>query len=75
MLLFMQKMKYDLFQKKFIKIYSRNVPKGRSSQKIALEYDVSYIMRKDGISFSQKHNIFFTDGKLKMIFLKKYIEI
>ena len=65
MLLFMQKMKYDLFQKKFINIYSSNVPKGRSSQKIALEYDVSYIMWKGGISFSQKHNFFFYGRKIK----------
>ena len=33
------------------------------SKKIALEYDLSYIMRKDGISFSRKYDIFFTDGK------------
>ena len=32
-------------------------------KKIALEYDLSYIMRKDGISFSRKHDIFFTNGK------------
>ena len=45
------------------------------SKEIALEYDLSYIMRKDGISFSRKYDIFFTDGKWKMIFLKKYMEI
>ena len=44
------------------------------SKKIALEYDLSYIMRQDCISFSRK-NIFFTDGKWKMTFLKKYMEI
>ena len=27
-------------------------------KKIALEYDLSYIMRKDGISFSRKYGIF-----------------
>ena len=36
---------------------------------------ISYIMRKDPISFSQKCDIFFTDRKWKMIFLKKYMEI
>ena len=41
------------------------------SKKIALEYDLSYIMRKDGISFSRKKIFFFTDGKGKIIFLKK----
>ena len=45
------------------------------SQKIALRYDLFYIMRKDGISFSRNYDIFFTDGKLKIIFLKKYMEI
>ena len=28
------------------------------SKKIALEYDLSYIIRKDGISFSRKCDIF-----------------
>ena len=32
-------------------------------KKIALELDLYYIMRKDGISFSRKYDIFFTDGK------------
>ena len=44
------------------------------SKRIALEYDLSYIMRKDGISFSRKYDIFFMDKKWKMIFLKKYME-
>ena len=33
------------------------------SKKIALEYDLSYIIRKDDISFPRKYDIFFTDGK------------
>ena len=33
------------------------------SKKIALEYDLSYTMRKDGISFYRKYDIFFMDGK------------
>ena len=33
------------------------------SGKIALEYDLSCIMRKDGISFSQKYDISSIDGK------------
>ena len=45
------------------------------SKEFALEYDLSNTMRKDGISFSRKYDIFFTDGKWKMIFLKKYMEI
>ena len=32
-------------------------------KKIALEYGLSYIMRKYGISFSRKYDIFSTDGK------------
>ena len=45
------------------------------STTIALEYDLSYILSKDGISFSPKIWYFFTDEKWKMIFLKKYKEI
>ena len=37
------------------------------SKKIALEYDLSYIMRKDGISFSRKYDIFFYGWKMKNI--------
>ena len=33
------------------------------SEKIALEYDLSYIMRKDGIFSPRKYDIFFTDEK------------
>ena len=40
------------------------------SKKIVLEYDLSYIMRKDGISFSRKYDIFFTDWKWKRYFSK-----
>ena len=47
--------KYDIFFK-----YSEKMA---FPKKIALEYDLSYIMRKDGISFSQKYDIFFKDGK------------
>ena len=46
--------KYDMFSKCSEKIV---FPK-----KLHLEYDLSYIMRKDGISFFRKY-IFFTDGK------------
>ena len=35
-----------------------NVPKRWSFRKLALGYDLSYIMRKDGISFSRKYDIF-----------------
>ena len=34
-----------------------------SFQKIALEYDLSYTVRKDGISFFRKFDIFSADGK------------
>ena len=40
-------------------------PKDGLSEKIALEYDLSYIMRKDDISFSQKCNIPFYGQKMK----------
>ena len=44
-------------------------------KKVALEYNLSSIIRKDGISFSRKYDIFSTDWKWKIIFLKKYMEI
>ena len=44
------------------------------SKKIALEYDLSCIIRKDYISFSQ-NMILFLETKGKMIFPKKYLEI
>ena len=44
------------------------------SKKIALEYDLSCIIRKDYISFSQ-NLILFLETKGKMIFLKKYLKI
>ena len=35
------------------------------SKKIAQEYDLSYIMRKDGISFSRKYDTFFNGWRMK----------
>ena len=58
--------KYDIFFK-----YSE---KKVFSKGIALEYDLSCIIWKDGI-FSRKHDIFFLDGKWEVILLKKYTEI
>ena len=76
-LFFRRKMKDDLSQKKYMEIWYilQMFRKDGLSKKIALEYDLSYIMRKDGISFSRKYDIFFTDKKWKMIFLKKYMEV
>ena len=55
-------------------IFSSNVPKKCSFQKkIALWYDLSCIIWKM-FFFSGRYDIFF-DGKWKMIFLKKYMEI
>ena len=44
-------------------------------KKITLEYDLSFIIWKDSIFFPGKYDIFPLDGKRKMIFLKKYMEI
>ena len=44
------------------------------SIKIALEFDLSYIMRKDGISFSRRYDFFFRT-KNERWFLKRYMEI
>ena len=59
-LFFRRKMKDDLSQKKYMEIWYilQMFRKDGLSKKIALEYDLSYIMRKDGISFSRKYDIF-----------------
>ena len=44
-------------------------------KRIALEYDLSCIIWKGGIFFLLRYDIFSLDGKWKMIFLKKYLEI
>ena len=65
------------FSKKYMEIwYFLQMPrKDALSKKIALEYDVSCIIWKDGIFFSGKYDIFSLDGKWKMTFLRKYMEI
>ena len=74
---FRRKMEDDLSQKKFIEIWYilQMFWKDDLSKKSALEYDLSSIMRKDGISFPRKYDIFLADGKWKMIFLKNYVEM
>ena len=69
---FRRKMKDDLSKTKYMEIWYilQMFWKDGLSKKLALECDLSYIMRKDGISFSRKYDIFFTEGKWKMIFLK-----
>ena len=76
-LFFRRKMKDDLSQKKYMEKWCilQMFWKDGLSKTIALEYHFSYILWKDGISFSRKYDIFCTDGKRKMIFLKKYMEI
>ena len=44
-------------------------------KKIVLEYDLSCIIWKDGTFFQGKYDVFSLDGKGKMIFLKKYMQI
>ena len=70
-------MKMIFLQKKYMEIWYilQMFRKDALSQKIALEYHPSYIMRKDGISFSRKYDVFFKDGKWEIIFLKKCMEI
>ena len=64
-LFFRQKMKDDVSQKNIWKydIFFKCSEKMVFPKQIPLEYDLSYITRKDGISFSQKYNIFFRNGK------------
>ena len=59
MLFFRRKIKDDLSQKLHVSMtFSSNVLKRWSFQKIALEYDLSCIIRKDGICLSRKYDIF-----------------
>ena len=55
-------------------VFPSNVLKRRPFQKFALECDLSCIIREDGI-FSPENLFFSLDGKWKMIFLKKYMDI
>ena len=69
---FRRKMKDDLSQKKKQKNmeiwYIHQIfRKDGFSIKIALEFDLSYIMRKDGISFSRRYDFYFPNQKWKMI--------
>ena len=65
-----------IFLKKYMEIwyFLQMFWKNSLFKKIVLEYDLSRIVRKDDIFFSRKH-IFYIDGKWKMIFLKKYMEM
>ena len=76
-LFFRWKVKNVLSLKKYMEIWYilQMLWKDGLSEKLALEHDLSYIIRKDGIFFPKKYDIFFTDGKWKTIFLKKYVEI
>ena len=61
-------MKDDLYQKKKKNTWKYDIffkcsEKIVFPKKVAQEYDFSYIMRKDCISFSRKYDIFLTDGK------------
>ena len=56
-------------------IFSSNVLKDGLSKKNTLEYELFCITWKDGIFFPEKHDIFSLDGKWKMIFLEKLMEI
>ena len=64
-----------IFLKKYMEIwyFLQMFWKYNISKKIALHYDLSCIIRKDGISLSQKYGIF--GGNWKTVFLKKYMEI
>ena len=76
-LFFRRKRKDDLSQKKIygIMIFSSNVLKDGLSKKNTLEYGLFCITWKDGTFFLEKHDIFSLDGKWKMIFLEKLMEI
>ena len=66
-----------IFLKKYMEIwyFFQVLWKDGLSKKIALEYDLSCVIRKDGVCFFRKYDVFSMDEKWKMIFLKKYMEI
>ena len=66
-----------IFLKKHMEIWSflKMFWKDGLFKKIALEYDLSWIIWKDGISSPWKHDIFSFDENWKMIFLKKCMKI
>ena len=55
--------------------FSQRFWKGGLSKKIPLEYELSCIIRKDNISFSEKNMILFFRRKMKDFSQKKYMEI
>ena len=65
------------FSKKYMEIwyFLQMFWKDGLSKKIALEYDLSCIIRKNGISFSRKNDIFSIHENWKKIFFKKYMKI
>ena len=67
----------EIFLEKYMEIwyFLQKFQKDGLLKKIALEYDPSCIIWKNGFFSQKKHDIFSLDGKLKMIFLKKYMEI
>ena len=75
-LFFRRKMKDDLSPKKYMEIWYilQMFQKDGLSEKIALEYDLSVYHDERWHFFFPKIYLF-TDGKWKMIFLKKYMEI
>ena len=70
-------MKDDFSQKNTCKfdIFFKSPKKMVFPKEIALEYDLSCIIWKDGTFFPENMTFFSLDGKLEIIFLKKYMEI
>ena len=66
-LFFRRKMKDDVSQKEYMEVWYvfQIFWKDGLSKNIALEYDLCYIIRKDGISFSRKNDIFFDGWTIK----------
>ena len=64
-LFFRRKMKDDLFQKKYMEVWYilQMFRKDGLSKKLALEYDLSYIMKKDDIFFSRKYFFLRTENE------------
>ena len=76
-LFYRRKTKDDLSRKKFMEMwyFLQMFRKDGLFKNASLGYDLSCTVWKDSIFFSRKHDIFSLDGKWKMIFLKKHMEI
>ena len=76
-LFFRRKMEDDLSQKKYMEPWNfLQIPKKRRSFQKKLHWNMIFLVLSEKmVFFPKKHDIFSFDGKWKMIFFKKYMEV